>query len=445
MGIRMVNVGIYICVVMGLLIYRSRRFERKKGWNLLSNMLKGKKTFVVFVLVVNTVSFVMSFSPKESEIYVKRNSYGEDVSEISLVLESENQSENVVLEVNARQLTEEELGQRVQNAFAYLEKNMQGENASLAEIRNSLDYNLDFAQFPFDTYFSSSDYSVIDSDGMVHNDRKHLISVGYTEMEIEQGIPVDIQVELWYGENCFQRQYQVTVFEQELSLVEAERKEIEQRLQEIEQDAIYEEGFSIPTVIDGVQIVRSDVTEVTGIHVLVVGFLIIGLLGLREVENKKKQEQERKDCLLRSYAWFINEMVLLLGAGMQIRNILALMVKENEETCTDYRKTLLVEVKQAVHSLELGMTEEQVYYRLGRNIGIPCYTKIMTLLQQNTKHGGKGLAAMLEQEEIAALEQRKNLAKRYGEEAGTKLLGPMVLLLLVIMLMIMIPAFWSFA
>ena len=60
------------------------------------------------------------------------------------------------------------------------------------------------------------------------------------------------------------------------------------------------------------------------------------------------------------------------------------------------------------------------------------------------KRGTKGLAAFFEQEEAQALEERKNLAKKYGEEAGTKLLGPMMILLLVIMLMIMIPAFMSF-
>lgn len=39
-----------------------------------------------------------------------------------------------------------------------------------------------------------------------------------------------------------------------------------------------------------------------------------------------------------------------------------------------------------------------------------------------------------------ALEQRKNLARRMGEEAGTKLLLPLFLMLGIIMTMIMVPA-----
>jgi hypothetical protein len=69
----------------------------------------------------------------------------------------------------------------------------------------------------------------------------------------------------------------------------------------------------------------------------------------------------------------------------------------------------------------------------------------MTLLEQNVTKGSKGMVSLLEQEERNAMNERINLAKKRGEEAGTKLLGPMILLLLIVMLMIMIPAFLSFA
>ena len=42
------------------------------------------------------------------------------------------------------------------------------------------------------------------------------------------------------------------------------------------------------------------------------------------------------------------------------------------------------------------------------------------------------------------MEQRKNLAKRLGEEAGTKLLLPMMLMLSIIMVLIIVPALVKF-
>ncbi len=50
----------------------------------------------------------------------------------------------------------------------------------------------------------------------------------------------------------------------------------------------------------------------------------------------------------------------------------------------------------------------------------------------------------LENETKIAFEERKQQAKRLGEEAQTKLLFPMILMLTVVMIIIMIPAYMSF-
>lgn len=49
----------------------------------------------------------------------------------------------------------------------------------------------------------------------------------------------------------------------------------------------------------------------------------------------------------------------------------------------------------------------------------------------------------MKQEADRAFEERKNLAKRLGEEAGTKMLIPLFLMLLVVLVMIVVPAFFS--
>ena len=43
------------------------------------------------------------------------------------------------------------------------------------------------------------------------------------------------------------------------------------------------------------------------------------------------------------------------------------------------------------------------------------------------------------------MEERRNLAKKLGEQAGTKLLFPMMLMLLVVMVILMVPAMMSFS
>lgn len=444
---RAVNVVIFfllgICVFVGYFPYKKENICWTKG----REWIRHNSYVVLIICVANIVSISMTFVPAKTEIYVEKGVYGEEEKQIPFVLQKGEESKEVLLTVRARQLTKEELKEKVEKAFLYFEKNLKGENSSLTEIYTNLDYSLDREEYPFDVEFVSADYALVDREGNVKNSREELKLLGYTEKEIEKGITTDIEVTLWYGEESFERVFSVTIFEKEKTVLEEQFQKVTDTLLTMEQEASYEKGFAIPTNIDEIKINQMGEKVLTPGHVLLAGIILAILLVLREQENKRKQLEDRKTNLIRSYPWFVNEMVLLLGAGMQVRNIFRTIIQEceNQMSEKDYRKPLIDELKVTIHAMELGISEEQAYYRLGRRLGIPCYIKIMTLLEQNVKRGGKGLMDMFEQEETVALEERKNLAKRYGEEAGTKLLGPMILLLLVVMLMIMVPALWSFA
>ena len=51
---------------------------------------------------------------------------------------------------------------------------------------------------------------------------------------------------------------------------------------------------------------------------------------------------------------------------------------------------------------------------------------------------------MLESEAVSAFEERKKDARIQGERASAKLLMPMMLMLLVVFVIVMVPAFLSF-
>ena len=60
------------------------------------------------------------------------------------------------------------------------------------------------------------------------------------------------------------------------------------------------------------------------------------------------------------------------------------------------------------------------------------------------KKGTRDILIMMAGEEQNAMQTRKEMAKRKGEEAGTKLLLPMVVLLGVVMVIVMLPAIINF-
>lgn len=50
---------------------------------------------------------------------------------------------------------------------------------------------------------------------------------------------------------------------------------------------------------------------------------------------------------------------------------------------------------------------------------------------------------MLRMEAVQALEDRKSRARQLGEEAGTRLLIPMLLMLIIVITIVVVPAFLS--
>ena len=91
-----------------------------------------------------------------------------------------------------------------------------------------------------------------------------------------------------------------------------------------------------------------------------------------------------------------------------------------------------------------GIYEAEAYERFGVRCGLSQYKVLSVLLVQNLKKGNQNLLELLEREEAVAEDERKRSAKVRGEEASTKLLLPMVLQLIVVLMILMIPAFFSF-
>ena len=129
------------------------------------------------------------------------------------------------------------------------------------------------------------------------------------------------------------------------------------------------------------------------------------------------------------YPDMIHKLVLYLGAGLSIRSAFARLSDSYETALYAYRET------------EAGVPESVAYEHFGKRTGLQSYVKLAALLNQNLKRGTGTLFLRLEEEALQSSQERIQNGKKLGEEAGTKLLIPMVLMLGVVMLMIMIPAF----
>jgi tight adherence protein C len=102
------------------------------------------------------------------------------------------------------------------------------------------------------------------------------------------------------------------------------------------------------------------------------------------------------------------------------------------------------EIRTTCYEMDSGISEAEAYRRFGERCGQVKYKTLATLLIQNLQKGSRHLSDLLEKESVEAWEERKRKARVLGEAAATKLLLPMVLMLLVVMAVIMLPAGLSF-
>ena len=114
------------------------------------------------------------------------------------------------------------------------------------------------------------------------------------------------------------------------------------------------------------------------------------------------------------------------------------------ENNTVFAQPVYDEMILTYREIESGMGEARAYERFGERCGLRQYRKFSNLLAQNLKKGTRGLSALLEEEAENAFEERKSQARKYGEEAGTKLLLPMMLMFGIVVVIIIVPAIISF-
>ncbi len=173
---------------------------------------------------------------------------------------------------------------------------------------------------------------------------------------------------------------------------------------------------------------------------------VIMALVLYMIKGKELQDYEdkRRKQLEIDYVTMVNKITILHSAGMTILAAWDKVISDYEKNkSTLGMRYAYEEMKYARQKMKNGYSECQAYLDYGKRCGIHSYIKFGNLLEQNIRKGTKGLSEILESEVNDAYEERKALARKKGEEAGTKLLLPMGIMLVISMAIIIIPAFLS--
>ena len=176
---------------------------------------------------------------------------------------------------------------------------------------------------------------------------------------------------------------------------------------------------------------------------MVFAFLLLGVIYFFAPDSKLASSMaKRSEQMLLDYSELLSKLTLLLGCGMSLRSSF-------ERIVGDYKKTgkkryVYDELEITVNRMDSGYSQSAALEDFAFRCQLTEYTRLTNLLIQNLKKGNEGLLAKLEEEAADAFIQRKNTARIRGEKASTKLLVPMMIMLVLVLAIVIVPVFMSF-
>lgn len=412
--------------------------------------------FLAGIFLSFLVLLVHTLSKHETVLQsLGRPGYGEGDrrEELTVRIEGQEAKEQLEITVQERKYTDEEKQKLLDEALEKLDQVLLGDNLSLDEVRSSLVFPESMEQGAVKLAWLTVPYGVIGEDGSLKG------------AEDENGTLVNIQATLSCGGREAVYEASARVFPPELSQEEQLRSSIQKAVEQADARDSNTEILKLPEAADGRELIWSRASENPFFAMLAMTLVAVLCIYLEMDSNVHKRAEERKKQLMLDYPDLMWKMTMLLGAGLSIKGVFTRISKEYlremKASCGSERKSgnsrptpwghkkyrrryVYEEVVYTCYEMESGISEAHAYERFGSRCQLPEYIRLGSVLSQNLKKGAKGLTALLEEEAQASMNDRKNHARKIGEQAGTKLLLPMVLMLGIVLVILMVPAFLSF-
>ncbi len=206
------------------------------------------------------------------------------------------------------------------------------------------------------------------------------------------------------------------------------------------------ERLELPADVDGQAAEWSRRGASRGYIFLFLGGVIAVVFLFAKQSSDREEEMKRRAAMTRDYPLIVGKLLLMIRAGMSVRAAL-------EKIAADYRRSLAGGsgrregcelIVSMVNAMGNGLPENAAYSRLAENAPVREYRTMGLLLSRGIRRGNDETVRLLELSEAEASEERRKAARVLGEEAETKMIFPMLLLMGVVFALLMVPAWAAF-
>lgn len=164
--------------------------------------------------------------------------------------------------------------------------------------------------------------------------------------------------------------------------------------------------------------------------------LIIGIVIFYAMDTSlDKKVEERAQSIRYEFPEFLSKLALLINAGLSFGDAWQKVLESSNKNTVLY-----AEFSKTYKEIEANIPIEISLKNLSRRCKVNEISKFSTIVIQNVKKGTSDITYMLESLSNECWSERKGLAKKKGEEASTKLLFPMMLMLIAVFIITVVPA-----
>ena len=215
---------------------------------------------------------------------------------------------------------------------------------------------------------------------------------------------------------------------------------------EMQKEGVFE--VLLPKELNGVSMSWSEKENHVLWKALCFEIVIFLLLYFREKEQEKETRKLYLQRMEHEYPEIVGSLSVLLGAGMTVKQAWGVMAKQymrKIEADGEKQKGAWEEIVLLNRKVQEGESEKEALLQMMERIPLMCYHRLIRLLLTNREKGAKGLCELLDKEAETAYEQQVLSMRKLGEEASTKLLMPMMIMLFLVMAIVLLPAFINFS
>jgi hypothetical protein len=391
------------------------------------------KLIAVLIAVLALIAFVkgalVSFVPQER---IKRGKDAADDKEIVMLAKTKDREEEISFTVSGKKYSNEELNLLREAFDQELDAVILGENKSFSEITSSLTLPDSLSDYPFEIGYD------IFPDGI-------LSSRGEIEEELTLPISGELHVEISYEGYRDERVIPFTVLSTGEDGFMSDLIDAITRADEASREENY---FVLPKEVNGQEISFQEKRKLSDYLPLLFLPISIAIFFWGGEIDRKEKSKKRKAQLKEAYPELAIKISMLIQAGFTPRGSLERIGKKYLAQCNNGDRPtnpLYDEVIVTLREMGSGVPEKNAYENLGNRCSLPEISRLCSLMIRNIKRGSESLGAEIRAEGQRAVNTKRELIQKKGEVASTKLLFPMMLFLLIVMVMILYPAFHSFS